>query len=160
MHYRIREIEEKDNKALAKLIRKVLEEMDCALEGTVYTDPTTDYLYELYQDDGTHYFVVELEDKIVGGAGISPIANLNKNYCELQKMYVLPEARGKGIAAELMQLCLDFAKESKYDLIYLETFETMAPAQNLYKKFGFDYIDHALGDTGHFTCNIKMTLEI
>lgn len=160
MEYTIRKIRPEDNKVLANIIRETLEEMDCAIEGTVYTDPSTDYLFQNYQDTKSVYFVAELNGEIVGGSGIAQIANLKQNYCELQKMYLKPAARGTGIAKTLMQKCIDFARQSEYELIYIETFGTMSAAQQLYKKFGFDYIDHSLGDTGHFSCNIKMTLPL
>jgi putative acetyltransferase len=160
MAYIIRDIQSKDNEALAKVIRNILEEMDCALEGTVYTDSTTDNMFENYQDERTKYVVVEINGEIVGGAGIAPIANLDENYCELQKMYLTKSCRGMGIATDLMSKCLEFVKEAKYELVYLETFDTMRAAQKLYKKFGFDYIDHALGNTGHYSCNIRMTMTL
>lgn len=160
MDFTIRDIEAKDNEPLAQVIRHSLELLDRAWDGTVYTDPTTDQLYEYYQGDRRHYYVVEVEGKIVGGSGIGPIENQDENYCELQKMYLSPEVRGKGIAQALMKRCLDYAKQEGYELAYLETFDIMTPAQKLYKSFGFDYIDHSIGDTGHFSCNVKMTKKL
>ena len=134
-----------------------LEELDRAIDGTVYTDPITDNLFAYYQFPRRKYFVAELNGKVVGGAGIAPIENQDENYCELQKMYLLKEARGLGIAQELMGKCLDFAKAADYELAYLETFDSMTAAQSLYKKFGFDFVDKPLGNTGHFSCNTHMT---
>lgn len=157
MSYIIREIEKGDNPYLAIVIRRTLEELDKALDGTVYTDPITDSLFEYYQHPRRIYYVVELDGQIVGGSGIAPIENQDQNYCELQKMYLLKEARGKGIANDLMQKCLDYAKAAGYELAYLETFDSMLTAQKLYKRFGFEYTDRPLGDTGHFSCNTHMT---
>ncbi|MCB9223101.1 MAG: GNAT family N-acetyltransferase [Crocinitomicaceae bacterium] len=159
MHHTIRKIKPEDNVAIARVIRSTLEELGCAMEGTVYTDTTTDHLFEYYQLPRRIYYVVELNGEIIGGSGIGPIENSDENYCELQKMYLLPESRGLGIGAELMQLCLDFAKEAGYELVYLETFDSMTAAQKLYKRSGFEYLDHALGNTGHFSCNVKMALK-
>ena len=160
MNYLIRQIRKEDNPFIAKVIRSTLKELNCAMEGTVYTDELTDHLFEYYQHPRRIYFVVELDGKIIGGSGIGPIENLDANYCELQKMYLLPSARGLGIGQQLMKLCIDFAKEVGYELVYLETFESMTDAQKLYKKSGFNYIDHALGNTGHYSCNVKMTLDL
>ena len=44
----IRKIEQKDNPIIAEIIRTALEEYDEAKPGTVYTDPTTDKLFELF----------------------------------------------------------------------------------------------------------------
>jgi len=43
-----RSIEEKDNVALAKIIRDTLTEFGAAKPGTVYYDSTTDALYQLF----------------------------------------------------------------------------------------------------------------
>jgi len=43
-----RNIEEKDNKELADLIRTVFREFGIDRPGTVYFDPTTDDLYKLF----------------------------------------------------------------------------------------------------------------
>ena len=42
------------------------------------------------------YFVVELDGRVVGGAGIGPLAEGPAGTCELRKMYFLGEARGQG----------------------------------------------------------------
>jgi putative acetyltransferase len=44
-----RNIEKKDNKEIAELIRSVFREFGIARPGTVYFDPTTDDLYSLFQ---------------------------------------------------------------------------------------------------------------
>ncbi|MBD3637682.1 MAG: GNAT family N-acetyltransferase [Crocinitomicaceae bacterium] len=160
MEYKIRLIRSEDNEAISHIIKSTLEELDCALEGTVYTDRETDHMYENYQKDGTVYYVAESNGMILGGAGIAPIANQSENYCELQKMYLIKEMRGFGIGKALMEKCLEFAREQGYELIYLETFGTMTDAQIFYKHAGFDYIDHPMGDTGHFSCDVYMAMSL
>ena len=59
-----------------------------------------------------------------------------------------------------MELCLSFAKECDYDLVYIETFENMPQARKLYERTGFKYVDFSLGDTGHFSCDVKMILNL
>jgi putative acetyltransferase len=76
--------------------------------------------------------------------------------CELQKMYFLPEARGRGVGLRMMEFCLAKACEFGFEKIYLETMEYMTHAQKLYKQAGFDYIDCAMGDTGHYSCPVHM----
>lgn len=161
MDYQIREIKESDNTPLSKIIKGTLEELGCAMDGTVYTDAATDHLSFEYQKDRTIYYVaVSSEGELLGGSGIGPIAHLDKNYCELQKMYLTKDARGKGIGAALMEKCIEFARSAGYELVYIETFGSMKDAQKLYQKFGFEQIDHSLGDTGHFSCDVKMVLQL
>src|SRR5437016_4542556 len=97
MQMSVRLIEKKDNAALAKIVRQVMEEFAVNLPNTVYTDPTTDNLFELFQKDKAVYNVAEVNGKIVGGGGIYPTDGLPDGVCELVKMWLLPEARGLGL---------------------------------------------------------------
>jgi putative acetyltransferase len=89
-------------------------------------------------------------------AGISQLQNAEENICELQKMYFLEEARGKGWGALMIQKCLEKASEFGYEKCYLETLPKMLNAQKLYQKVGFNYIDAPLGATGHTSCPVWM----
>jgi len=152
----IRKIEPKDNAAIAALIRAVLVEHDAPKVGTAYADTALDRLSEVYAAEQSVYFVVERDDAIIGGAGIAPLENGDKTICELQKMYFLPEARGLGLGATLMQKCLEAAKGFGFSQCYLETLPNMKAAQKLYTKFGFTYLDKPLGNTGHSSCPVWM----
>lgn len=154
--FHIRTIQKNDNKMLAKIIRTVLSEYDLCKEGTVATDPATDNLFSLYQEPRSTYFIVEFKNNIIGGAGIHPLEGNDISICELQKMYLLPVARGKGIGRLLIGKCLQFAKEQEYKQCYLETMPELKNAIYLYEKTGFHYLNNALGNTGHYTCGIWM----
>lgn len=152
----IRLIEKKDNPQIAKVIRSVLEDFNVPKVGTAYADKSLDCMFETYQKPNAVYFVVEENDKIIGGAGVAKLDNYEGNVCELQKMYFLPEARGRGVGAQMMEFCLAKANEFGFEKIYLETMEYMTHAQKLYKQAGFEYIDSAMGDTGHYSCPVHM----
>ena len=98
----IRKIQQKDNPEVARVIRSVLIEHEVPKVGTAYADPELDFLYETYNKEKAVYFVVERNSKIIGGAGISQLANEDTNICELQKMYFLDEARGLGLGKKMM----------------------------------------------------------
>ncbi|WP_422105002.1 GNAT family N-acetyltransferase [Winogradskyella sp.] len=156
----IREIEQKDDPKIAKAIRSVLIEMGVPKVGTAYEDAALDCMTETYDQVRKIYFVVAKGDRIIGGAGISPLDNYEGNVCELQKMYFMPEARGKGLGSEMMQKCLVFAKEAGFDQCYLETMPYMDDARKLYKKVGFEFIDEPMGDTGHYSCSVWMLKDL
>lgn len=156
MPIRIREIQQKDNQAVAAVIRNVFISDDYPKTGTAYEDPQLEHMFETYQQPKAIYFVIEREGKIVGGAGISQLQNAEENICELQKMYFLEEARGKGWGALMIQKCLEKASEFGYEKCYLETLPKMLNAQKLYQKVGFNYIDAPLGATGHTSCPVWM----
>lgn len=56
---------------------------------------------------------------------------------ELKRIYVLKEFLGKGIAQKLMDFFLDFAKEKKYEVVWLGVWEHNIRAQKFYEKYGF-----------------------
>ena len=153
MSLTVRRIEKSDNENLAQVIRKAMEDMDCAMNGTVYTDPNTDQMFECYQTERTAYWVAEWNGELIGGSGIGEVNGEPETVCELQRMFLAAEARGKGIGKRLMELCLNFAKESGYEVVYLETFTPMTAARGLYEHVGFEYIENPMGDTGHFSCD-------
>lgn len=154
---RLRTIRQEDNEALALIIRKTLEEFGANRPGTVYYDPTTDALFELFQSmPGSIYYVAEQDGLLLGGGGIFPSPGLPGDTCELVKMYLLPEARGIGLGKKIIEACIDFAREAGYQNIYIETMPELKQAMTTYEKFGFTYLEGPLGATGHLGCDLWM----
>jgi len=156
----IRPIEPGDNEALAKVIRTALAEFGANKPGTVYFDPTTDALYELFRTPGSFYYVATIDEVIVGGCGIFPTENLPQGTCELVKLYLAKEARGTGLGKQLMEISLSWAKENGYTKVYLESMPELAKAVSIYEKVGFKALDHPLGTSGHCGCDIWMLKEL
>ena len=152
----IREIQKNDNQQIAQLIRAILIEMGVPTVGTAYEDAALDMMFETYKNNASNYYVVTSEKKIIGGAGIAQLENSTENICELQKMYFSPEARGKGLGSQMIETCLQKAKELGYEKCYLETLPYMKAARKLYEKVGFQSLEKPLGDTGHYSCNMWM----
>jgi putative acetyltransferase len=159
-HITIREIQSKDNKALAHVIKTVLTQQGNNVDGTVFTDEETDRMYDGYQTEKSVYYIVEIDGKVMGGCGVAQLSGEPENICELQRLFLLKEARGKGLGQKLMNKCIIFAKSKGYDLMYLETFPNMIEAIGLYKKNGFKLIDYPIGNTGHFYCTTRMILDL
>ncbi|MCZ8196785.1 MAG: GNAT family N-acetyltransferase [Flavobacterium sp.] len=156
----IREIQPEDNQQIASVIRQVFIDDNYPKVGTAFADSQLDYMFENYKKPKAIYFVIEENGKILGGGGIAKLDNSDENICELQKMYFLQEVRGKGIGFQIIEKCLQKAKEFGYEKCYLETLPEMLVAQKLYKKVGFDYICSHLGGTGHTSCPIWMIKSI
>ena len=102
----IREIHAKDNEQMAFVIREVILEMGAPKVGTAYEDSATDKMFENFMKPTSFYYVVEHQNKVVGGAGIARLDNFDSKTCELQKMYFLPITRGKGLGYKLINICL------------------------------------------------------
>ena len=157
---RIRSIQPSDNAALAVIIRDSLSEFGANKPGTVFYDPTTDALYNLFQEPGSFYLVAEEGGQLLGGAGIFPSAGLPAGVCELVKMYLHNAARGKGLGRLLINECLEKAKDLGYKKVYLETMPELRKAVSVYEKFGFTYLTGPMGNTGHFGCDVWMIKEL
>jgi putative acetyltransferase len=155
----IRTIQPADNPYLAAVIRNTLLEFGANHKGTVYYEESTDHLYELFQKPRCIYFVAEVANKIVGGAGVYPTEGLPAGTCELVKMYLLPEGRGLGLGRTLIEKCIDYAREAGYQNIYLESMPELKKAISIYEKFGFEYLKNPF-DTGHSGCRIWMIRKV
>lgn len=156
----IREITPEDNAQVAQVVRKVLLEMGVPKIGTAYADKALDDMYGTYNIPNATYFVVEDNRQIIGCAGIAQLDNYEGNICELQKMYLLEEARGRGLGSKMIRVCMEKAKEYGFGQCYLETMPYMETAQKLYKKNGFEYIDAPMGNTGHYSCSVWMLKKL
>ncbi len=156
----IRTIQAKDNAALANIIRSTLQEFGANHPGTVYYDESTDRLSTLFDVPGSTYFVAEQHGEVLGGGGIYPTIGLPADTCELVKMYLLPQSRGKGLGVALLSRCIDFARGKGYRNIYLETMPELKVAIKLYQMAGFKRLASAMGQTGHYGCGIWMILNL
>ncbi len=157
MNVQIREIQPKDDQAVEAIIRFCLKEYGGDHEGTAWCDPDLCRFSQIYGRPEMRYWVAEDQDgQIVGGAGYGPLVQTT---CELQKMYTLPQARGTGIAHQLIETVLEHAAK-QYETCYLETFSNMIPAQKFYEKHGFKRIDYSMGATGHVACDVRYLKDL
>ncbi len=158
--YFIREIQPQDNVAVAALIRTVMAEYGATGEGYSINDPEVDAMFEAYDHEKAAFFVVEKNTRVLGCAGIGPLAGGNADTCELKKMYFYSELRGKGLGKEMIKTCLKAARKRNYRICYLETIESMTEANRLYQRSGFKRLNKKLGNTGHSACDICYSLEL
>jgi len=157
----IRPIEPKDNIDLAKVIRGALEEFGANKPGTVYFDPTTDALFELFNNtSGSYYYIATIDNNVVGGAGIFPTENLPNGTCELVKLYLHKDARGTGLGKQLLNTAMRWAKENGYTQVYLESMPELSKAVTIYENVGFKRIHQPLGNSGHCGCDIWMIKDL
>src|SRR6478672_10928013 len=152
-HTSIRPITVDDDAAMAAIIRTVMPEFGATGCGFAISDPEVDWMSRAYAEPRHAYFVVERDGRVLGGGGIAPLAGADDAVCELRKMYFLPEARGIGAGAAMMDRCLDAARDAGFRHCYLETLTGMDAAMRLYERTGFRRIAGPMGATGHGGCN-------
>ena len=155
-----REITKEDNPLIADIIRSVMLRFNADPATTILGDPVVDSMFESYKTERAAYYVALVEGEVVGGCGIKALDGGPSGVAELQRMFLKPEARGRGIAGQLMARCLQKAAEFGFQQVYLETLGEMLPARSLYRKFGFKEIDHPMGNTGHGGCDVRMLKEL
>lgn len=160
MEISIRKITKEDNPEIEQIIKLVLTEHGVNKPGTAYFDESLRNMYEFYTGQHSIYFIARYENRIVGGGGVYPTEGLPADTCELVKMYLLPEMRGKGIGKLLINNCIEFAKQEGYKKMYLETMNELKKAVSIYEKIGFALLPGAMGNTGHFACTIRMMKEL
>lgn len=90
--------------------------------------------------DTIKYAVIAYLDDIPMGCGA--IKELNENSMEVKRMYVSPQARGKGIATKVLIELEKWAAELDYDSCVLETGKRQPEAIALYKKNGYRIISN------------------
>ncbi|RZJ73701.1 MAG: GNAT family N-acetyltransferase [Flavobacterium sp.] len=156
----IRLINEKDDAKIASIIRESLLEFDAPEAGSALGDAELDYMTKAFSEEKSAYFIAEEDGKILGGAGIASLDTSDEETCELRKMYLSQNSRGKGIGAALMQACLNQAQFFGYKFCYIETFPSMRDAQKLYVKAGFYYLNSSKGSTGHTACTVWLQKEL
>jgi putative acetyltransferase len=152
----VRPIRAEDNTAIAYTIRKILAEFGANKPGTVFFDPTTDHLFQLFSVPDAAYFIAEVNGIIVGGSGVFPTPGLPYGCCELVKLYLISEMRGQGFGLQLMEKCFQKAIDFGFRQMYLETMPELRTAIGLYEKAGFSYLPGPLGNSGHFGCDLWM----
>lgn len=105
-------------------------------------------------DLGGFIFFAKYNNEIVG-----VVSFINqKTFFELSKMAVSPKYQGLKIGQQLMNHCIQFAKNQQWKSITLYSHRTLESAIYLYKKVGFKEIP--LEEKSHYKrSDIKMLLE-
>jgi len=87
--------------------------------------------------------IERVDGKPAGTIALRPSAN---NACEVKRLYVRPEYRGRGLARKLVDTAIGEARAQGYTQIFCDTLPSMQSALALYKSIGFvetePYSDH------------------
>lgn len=156
----IRPIRPEDNPSIAAIVRQTFKEFHLDKPGTAFYDKALDNMFAAFRQPGSRYYVGLIDGRIAGGGGIYPSPGLPPTICELVKMYLTPDSRGKGLGTRLVDACLDSARNDGYHQIYIETMPEFRKAISLYEKLGFRYLNGPMGNTGHYSCSVWMLLDL
>ena len=83
-------------------------------------------------------FLVVRDDS--GAIGCGGIARFDESRGEVKRMYVVPEARGRGLGRRLLEELEDHARRLGYASVVLETGDRQEEAVGLYESSGYERI--------------------
>ncbi len=159
--YNIRPIQPKDDETIFSIMQRAFEEFGAPLTGSVYNEPRMKHLSKEFTRKDAEYWVIE--DKtghVLGGGGFYPTEGLPNGMAEIVKLYFSPTLRGQGMGHQLLKHIEQRALAVGYSKLYLESFPEFSKAVNLYAKFGFKHLTHALGNSGHTAVSIWMIKDL
>lgn len=131
----IREAQNLDVPEIVRLVTEVLGEFGLEFGKGSKTDDELLRLPDSYLQKGGAFWVArDSSGALTGTAGMFPVG---EGTFELRKMYLCPEARGKGVARMLLESCVAFARSCGARRIVLDTTHQMERAIAFYEKNGF-----------------------
>ena len=136
---------EEDKQQADALIREYLEwlneriQRDYGIEFDVETMLASDLSEpdKFYPPDGRFYLARHEGEN----AGVGCLKKLGDGVGEVQRMYVPPRFRGKGIGRAIVNRLLEDARSIGYRRLKLESLEFLGAAHSLYRSVGFHKID-------------------
>ena len=148
MEIKLRRITTADTAVLSAIAKQTFFD---TFSGTCTEDDMQDFLEDYFNDtrlaneisnDNDFFFFAEYDGRPVGYLQFMEDYDnlpLMKKWkaLELKRIYVLKEFHGKGIAQQLMDFMLSYAKEHSYEVVWLGVWENNYRAQQFYKKYGF-----------------------
>jgi len=87
---------------------------------------------------GAFEVVLAADGRLIGTVGLYPKSD---GVCELRKMYLAPNARGRGLGKQLLERMLERARQLGFRRVELETAGVLVEAIGLYTRYGFRPID-------------------
>lgn len=140
------------------------------VDGTAYSDEVKklikEYYHRLGRDLSFQNIEAELDDPAVRYSppqgellvalendevlGMVAYHRLTSKRCEMKRLYLTPNARGRHLGERLVETIIEHAKASGYEEMVLDTIKPLKAAVSLYGKLGFEeceaYYDNPMED--------------
>ncbi len=140
------------------------------VDGTAYSDEVKklikEYYHRLGRDLSFQNIEAELDDPAVRYSppqgellvalendevlGMVAYHRLTSKRCEMKRLYLTPNARGRHLGERLVETIIEHAKSSGYEEMVLDTIKPLKAAVSLYRKLGFEeceaYYDNPMED--------------
>lgn len=132
--FQFREALPGDEEAIRTIVFSVLGDYGLKSDPTNTDSDLQDISKNYSKRGGAFRVLISANGKIVGCGGLFP---LDEEEAEVRKMYLLPETRGHGYGRKLLQDLIDFARQTGFKRVVLETASVLKEAISLYRNFGF-----------------------
>lgn len=140
------------------------------VDGTAYSDEVKklikEYYHRLGRDLSFQNIEAELDDPAVRYSppqgellvalendevlGMVAYHRLTSKRCEMKRLYLTPNARGRHLGERLVETIIEHAKSSGYEEMVLDTIKPLKAAVSIYRKYGFEeceaYYDNPMED--------------
>jgi len=131
---RLRPANNRDCEKVTELVYSILKEYNLKPDPAVTDADIKDIKQSYFKGGGTFCVLEEKDGSIIGAYGLYPI---DRQTCELRKMYLHSSYRGKGLGKLLLEEALSKARQIGFKRITLETASVLKEAISLYKSYGF-----------------------
>jgi putative acetyltransferase len=113
--------------------RLLIGQLDAELSGPYAPEQRHGLSVERIFQPGVMFFIARLEGEPVGCGGVA----FDDGFAEVKRMYVRPEARGRGVARAVLARLQEEARARGADRLALETGDERHAAIHLYERAGF-----------------------
>jgi GNAT superfamily N-acetyltransferase len=99
-----------------------------------------------YFGPGSGVWLARIEDDVVGCIALRPLDSPSgaaaaragtAKLAEVKRLYVKPVARGRGVAAQLLEALQNYARDAGYSWLYLDSKDDLHAALAFYEKYGY-----------------------
>jgi GNAT superfamily N-acetyltransferase len=123
-----------DGEDVRTLVFSILNEYGLKPDPTGVDADMLDIEASYMERGGSFHVLTDPDGVIIGSVGLYPI---DDRVCELRKMYLASNARGRGLGKRLLEHALTEAQRLGFSRIELETSSVLKEAIGLYRRYGF-----------------------
>ena len=151
-----------DIEEVRKLFREYAESLGVQLDFQDFEREVSQLPGEYAAPDGV-LLVAEEKGEYLGCVALRRIGAPDSSTCEMKRLYVRPEVRGRSLGRRLSRDVISRATEMGYAKMVLDTLGRLKAAMKLYESLGFKrtspYYDNPLPGVVYWTLDLQEVVE-
>jgi GNAT superfamily N-acetyltransferase len=155
--YAIRLARDADAASMVPLVGNILEQYKLPLlleDG----DRALTCLHTYYAGSNHGQCWIVVDETTGDNVGLFALYHVSAEECELQKMFLSADHRGKGLGMACLQYFIEEARQRGYVRVVLDTVSVLKEAVSLYEKVGFKTVTGC--ESQRWECDIVMELQL